>query len=240
MRTLAILGGMVIVLAGCGRTSERGGGTERKDTFTLSGPALTTSIKQGETQTVDVNLHRGKDFNQKVNLTAEAPKGIKVQLDSRVIEPSNKGPAPIRIAVGEDAAVGDQTILLTGTPESGNPTSLEVKVRVKSNETSEKATTFSLSAPQNTSLKHGESETVPLNVKRSKDFNQTIRLKAEAPKGLEVELNDSEISAAEKGDVRLKITATKTATAGDNIIRLVGTPEKGDRAMLEVHVKVKD
>jgi len=58
-----------------------------KDSFTLSTPHLSTSLKQGETQTVVVGIKRDKSFDQAVALTfGNMPTGVTLKPDAPVIK----------------------------------------------------------------------------------------------------------------------------------------------------------
>lgn len=110
-------------------TNLTGGG---KDTFSLKGPATATTIKQGDKQTLEVSLDRGKEFKEAIKLSADAPKGITADLGKKTIEASD--PAELKVtltvSVDKDAAVGEHVIHVKGTPDKGSPTSVDVKVKV--------------------------------------------------------------------------------------------------------------
>jgi hypothetical protein len=110
--------------------SSPGGGTGKDDTFTLA-PAGTATLKQGESQTVKIAVQRGAEFKQVVKLTAgKPPQGVKVDFTPAEVKVGDKE-AEMKITAEKDAALGEQTVTVTGTPESGKPTSVPVKVKVE-------------------------------------------------------------------------------------------------------------
>jgi hypothetical protein len=127
---VGLVGALLTVALGC-NTSDRGGGAEARTSFKLSAPALPTSIKQGDRETVKLNVDRGKDFKQDVQLRATAPKGISVDLakkDVKAAEPSDVG---VTITVDKDAPLGEHVVTVTGTPKDGSPATVDFKVVVK-------------------------------------------------------------------------------------------------------------
>ncbi len=122
---------VIIAAAGCGTSSERGGGTESHNSFTLQGPAMAMSIKQGQMETVNLTVNRGREFKQNVRLTAEAPPGVAADLSNTAIAPNDKGEISVKINIARTTPVGEHTIRIVGQPETGNTTSLNLKIRVQ-------------------------------------------------------------------------------------------------------------
>lgn len=118
----------LMIVIGCNKSEP--GGTPGKE-FKISAPTVPTTIKQGDTQTVSVSLDRDKDFKQDVKLKVEAPAGISAQLGSNEVKASEKGDVSLKIAVDKKAALGDYVIKVTGTPDKGTATSVDVKVKVQ-------------------------------------------------------------------------------------------------------------
>ncbi|QVL34576.1 hypothetical protein KIH39_11910 [Telmatocola sphagniphila] len=108
-------------------------GTGTRETFTIKAPSGTTSIKQGDKQTVKISLDRASNFKQSVKLEATAPKGIKVEPSSITIQASDGAETSVAIEVDRDAALGEQIVKITGTPASGAATSVDVKIKVEEN-----------------------------------------------------------------------------------------------------------
>jgi uncharacterized membrane protein len=121
-------------LIGCNQ-SPPGGKTSKdtpsKSTFKIKAPLTSTTIKQGDKQTVKLTLDRGKDFKEDVTLTVDAPEGLTVELDPKKVKASDGETVTMSVSVAKTAAVGDQTIQVTGKPETGDSTSVDVKVKVE-------------------------------------------------------------------------------------------------------------
>jgi hypothetical protein len=101
-----------------------------KDSFTLSTPSLSTSLKQGETQTVVIGIKRDKSFDQDVALTfGDMPTGVTLQPLSPVIK---QGDAEVRVTLtgADDASLGNFAIKVTGHPAKGADASNELKLTV--------------------------------------------------------------------------------------------------------------
>jgi uncharacterized membrane protein len=110
-------------------TSETAG--DKHATFTIAAPSLATHMKQGETKTVAVSLHRGSSFHDDVTLRAEPAKGLKVDPTETVVKSSDKADdIPIHVTADKDAAIGDHEVRVTGTPAKGAPTSVDIKITV--------------------------------------------------------------------------------------------------------------
>jgi uncharacterized membrane protein len=127
---------IVMILAltpvvGCSLSS-RGGGVAGDEGFKIAGPALDTNVKQGELQTVTVSLQRGEAFKRDVTLEIKASKGIKVDPTSVVLKASDKPDVQLKIEAGKAAALGEYRVYVKGTPETGQPTTMEFKVKVVS------------------------------------------------------------------------------------------------------------
>lgn len=135
MQRLMILGVVVVAaVVGC-NSSDRGGkkddNTKGSETFTLKAPATATTIKQGDKQTVKLTVNRGKNFKENVALSADAPAGLKVDLDPATVKASDGETVTASISAGADAALGEHTITVKATPEKGNATDVGIKVKVE-------------------------------------------------------------------------------------------------------------
>jgi hypothetical protein len=115
-------------LFGC-EASPRGGGLAEEDSFTLVVPK-SLDIRQGAIQTVDVSLVRGDLFKQDVQLTVKSSPGLNVDPSSRVIRASERPNAQIKIAAGENIALGEYRVSVTAAPTAGQPTLAEFRVNV--------------------------------------------------------------------------------------------------------------
>jgi hypothetical protein len=102
----------------------------KKDSFTLSAPFWTTSLKQGETRAVTIGISRDKRFDQDVTLKINGlPKGVTAEPASVVINPGEKE-AKFSLKATDDAALGDFAITMTGHPAKGADSSHEFKFTV--------------------------------------------------------------------------------------------------------------
>ena len=131
--------GMTLII-GCGQSSEPGGpGAGGKkpvvgqadNTFKLTAPMTETSIKQGETQTVTIDISRGTNFSQDVQLSVEnPPKGLTITPASTTLKAGDKD-AKVSIEAAKDAALGHHQVTVWGTPKEGAKTSVVLKIEVK-------------------------------------------------------------------------------------------------------------
>ncbi len=128
LAVFAMMATVAVALVGC--ASPRGGGMSGGEGFAIVTPPLTTHVKQGETKEITVSLSRGEYFKRDVTLDIKASEGISVTPHEATIKASEKTDVHLRIAVPKNAAMGEYKIFLTGTPETGQPTSTEVKVKV--------------------------------------------------------------------------------------------------------------
>jgi uncharacterized membrane protein len=124
---------MTLVLAtvsGCQSSSPKGGSVLKGEGFRIAVPTLDTKLKQGEVQSVAVSLERGDYFKQDVKLQIEASKGISVEPTSVVVKAGDKADVQLMITAPKDAALGEYKVSVTGTPTTGESTSVEFKVKV--------------------------------------------------------------------------------------------------------------
>ena len=116
-------------LLGCAM-SPRGGSAAKGEGFRISVPTFSTEVKQGELQTVVVSLSRDASFMQDVKLQIKAAKGISIEPTSVTIKASDKPDVQLQITAAKDAALGEYPVLVTGTPKTGEPTSVGFTVTV--------------------------------------------------------------------------------------------------------------
>jgi uncharacterized membrane protein len=139
-----VLGSALALCLGCNE-SEPGGpgatkpnntnqvtGAPRNETFRISAPATTTTLKQGEQKEVSVTIDRSSDFKQDVTMTFKGDSGVNVTPATTTVPASNKD-NKVKMTVSADPAapIGEATIHVTGKPDSGNATSVDFKVDVK-------------------------------------------------------------------------------------------------------------
>jgi len=243
MKTFKLLscGLMIVAFVGCTNRSRPGGAGERSQTFTIDGPALTTSIKAGETQTLHLKLNRGSNFNHDVKLKVDAPPGIDVTPRDTNIKPAEKSDVDIKVAVGSNTTPGEHIIHVVGTPDNGAATTLDLKVKVidatGKTDTRSDNTKLQLHGPTAaTTIKQGETKTVKISIDREPKYLVPVKVHTDAPKGLRAEMTADTLKASDGSDLELRITADKNATVGEHTIHVTG---KGDAATVTpVDVKV--
>jgi uncharacterized membrane protein len=116
-------------VVGCS-LSNRGGGVSTDEGFRIAVPAVDTEVKQGEIQTVTVSLHRGESFKRDVKLQIKASKGISVEPTHVRVKAGDNPDVQLRIAAAKDAALGEYRVYVEGTLATGEPTSVDFKVKV--------------------------------------------------------------------------------------------------------------
>jgi uncharacterized membrane protein len=120
----------LIVVLGC--ESPRGGSMSGGEGFKIGTPTFTTKVKQGETESVTISLHRGEYFKRDVTLEISASKGISVEPTQALVKGNEKPDVHLRVTAAKDADLGEYKIYVKGTPESGEATSTEITVKVVS------------------------------------------------------------------------------------------------------------
>lgn len=236
MRTLcASLSALLLaVVPGCGNR-DTGGGSNRNAQFVLRAPQQAASLKQGESQNINLTLERGKEFNQSVKLEANAPTGVDADLSTKTLKPGDPAEVNLQVKAGKNAPTGEQTVRVIATPDTGNAASVDVKIKV--NEAA--GARFNVSAPSGAkNVKAGTAHTINLSINREKEFNQTIKLSVEAPKDIKVEVSPTVIRPSDKEEFNLKVDVAREATPGERIIRVIATPEGGSPNAGEVRLDV--
>ena len=135
MRAWLLSAAALVAFVGCNKSPE-GGTPNTKSSFKLSLPTSTPmkDIKQGDTATLDASIDRGSEFKKDVKLSVAKPDKIEVKLNKDMVKASEDTKFTITVAPAKDAALGEHTIKITGTPDGGGePTSGEFKVKVIEN-----------------------------------------------------------------------------------------------------------
>lgn len=102
----------------------------KKDSFTLSTPLWTTSLKQGETKAVSISINRDKQFDQDVTLTFDAlPKGVTVE-PARAVIKNGETEAKFALKATDEASLGDFDVRATGHPTKGADVTHDFKFTV--------------------------------------------------------------------------------------------------------------
>ncbi len=128
---IAILTALVLTMAlGCQSSSPRGGGTAPDEGFKVVVPSSAPELKQGEVRTVTVTLQRGEYFKRDVKLEIKPSKGINVEPTNVLVKASEKPDVQVRITAAKNAALGEYRVYVKGTPETGEPTSVDFIVKV--------------------------------------------------------------------------------------------------------------
>jgi uncharacterized membrane protein len=201
------------------------------DTFNLSLPTLSTSLKQGTTKETAIAINRAKNFDQDITLKfADLPEGVTLDPASPVIKHGDTE-VKITLKAGDEAPVGDFKVTVTGHPTKGDDSSNELKITVTHKDT------FTLSMPS-TTLKQGEMKAVSISIKRDKDFDQDVALKfGDMPNGVTL---DPASPVIKKGEAEAKLTLKSSADAslGDFGVKVTGHPTKGADASNELKLTV--
>jgi uncharacterized membrane protein len=102
----------------------------KKETFTVSVPTYSTSVKQGETKAVAISIKREKNFDEDVTLKfADLPKGVTLDPASPVIKHGDTE-AKLMLKSENDASLGDFAIKVTGHPTKGADASSDFNITV--------------------------------------------------------------------------------------------------------------
>jgi len=120
----------LVTVSGCHTNSPRGGGMTKDVGFKVAVPNRDTDVKQGEVRAVTVSLQRGKSFKQDVKLQVRASKGISVEPTSVTVKAGDKPDVQLQIAAAKDAALSEYPVVVRGTPETGEQTSVGFTVKV--------------------------------------------------------------------------------------------------------------
>ena len=130
MKTTIMIAMTLALTAVFGCQSPRGGGMSGGEGFKISTPTFDTKIKQGETQSVVISLHRGESFKRDVTLEIRPSKGISVEPTDVLVRGSDNPDVQLQITAAQDANLGEYRVYIKGTPETGEATSTEFKVKV--------------------------------------------------------------------------------------------------------------
>ena len=244
---------LVLAAVSIGKDSPKGGSVGKGEGFKIDVPSK-TKLKQGETQTVNIKLQRGKSFKQDVTLQIEAAEGISVDPAKVVVKAGDEPDVKLTITVSKDAALGEYKVSVTGTPTTGEPTSVEFKVKVIAPEAGYtmksdsdkggsvgKGEGFKIAVPAfDTKIKQGEIQSVTISLKRGESFQQdvTLEIKLFKGKGLTFEPAKFVVKASDEPNVQLMITALKDADLGEYKVYVTGTPTTGEPTSTEFNVKV--
>ena len=255
-KAIAITIVLTLVLAAVskGADSPKGGSVAKGEGFKIAVPTFDTKVKQGETQTVTIKLQRGESFKQDVKLQIEAAKGISVDPAKVLVKASDKPDVQLMITAPKNTALGEYKVSVTGTPTTGEPTSVEFKVNVIApdagytmrSDSSKGGSTlkgegFKIAVPTfDTKIKQGETQSVTISLERGDSFKQDVTLEIKLSKGEGITFDPAKVTvkASDKPDVQLTITAPKDAAIGGYIVSVTGTPTTGEPTSVKFNVKV--
>jgi len=139
---------LTAVFTGCGQETSGGPGatspsTDRNilgqedNTFSIALGAI--SVRQGESMDVPIDINRGKNFRQDVELKfAGLPQGVSVAPGASSIK-SSETESTVSLMAASNAALGDFTVTVTGHPASGVASATEVKLSVNNADPEKKA-----------------------------------------------------------------------------------------------------
>ncbi len=255
-KVIAIMVVLTLVLAtvSLGTDSPKGGSVVKGEGFKIDVPTLDVKVKQGETQSVTIKLQRDESFKQDVKLVIVAATGISIEPEKVTVKASDKPVVELTITVPKDAALGEYKVSVTGTPTTGEATSVDFTVKVvapdagytlKSDSdkggSTLKGEGFKIAVPTfDTKIKQGETQSVTISLERGESFKQdvTLEIRLFKGKGLTFEPAKVVVNASDKPDVQLMITALKDADLGEYKVSVTGTPTTGEPTSTEFNVKV--
>jgi uncharacterized membrane protein len=247
---------LVLAAVSLATDSPKGGSVVKGGGFNIDVPTFDTKVKQGETQVVTIKIERGESFKQDVKLEIKLSKGEGITFDPAkvTVKASDKPEVQIKITVPKDAALGEYNISVTGTPTTGEPTSVEFKVKVIAPEadyivklespiggSTVKGEGFKIAVPSfDTKIKQGEVQSVTISLKRGDAFKQDVTLEIKLSKGEGITFDPAKVivKAGDKADVQLTITVPKDAALGEYKVSVKGTPTTGEATSVEFNVKV--
>lgn len=103
----------------------------------------------------------------------------------------------------------------------------------------DKSATFTVKGPMlATTLTQGEKKNIALTLDRGTNFKDSVKLAADAPKGLKVDMPKNTVAAGDPADATLVVEAAADAPVGDHVIKVTATPGEGAATSLDVKVKV--
>ena len=253
-KVIAITIVLTLVLAAvssCKRSPE-GGSTRKGEGFKIDVPTFDTKVKPGEIQTVTIKLQRGESFKRDVKLEIEAAKGISIDPAKVLVKAGDKPDVQLTITAPKDAALGEYRVSVRGIPKTGEPTSVEFKVKVVASEadytiksdspkggSTRKGEGFKIAVPTfSTDIKQGQTQNITVLLERGDYFKQDVKLQIKTSTGISVDPTSVVIKASDKPDVQLKIAAAQNAALGEYRVSVTGIPKTGESTSTEFNVKV--
>lgn len=239
-----------------GKNSPKGGSVGKGEGFKIDVPTFDKKVKQGETQTITIKLQRDDSFKQDVNLEIKLSQGEGLTVDPSkiLVEASDIPEVQLQITAAKDAALGEYKISVTGTPKTGEPTSVDFTVKVIAPEAGYamqsdsdkgggalKGEGFKIGVPTfDTKIKQSEVQTITISLERGESFKQDVTLEIKLFKGEGLTFDPAKVTvkANDKPDIQIRISAAKDANLGDYKVFVNGTPTTGESTSTEFNVKV--
>jgi hypothetical protein len=103
------------------------------DTFNLSVPHMSTSLRQGETKSASIGISRGANYEEDVTLSfTNVPKGVTFEPVNPIIKRGDNERS-FMLKAEDNASLGDFVVVVTGHPKTGADASNEFKLTVSKN-----------------------------------------------------------------------------------------------------------
>lgn len=234
------------ILNGCTRDGTQGGpgmtahaldenlaDGQTENTFSLTVPLFSSSLRQGQQVEATVGITRNKNFDEDVSLSfSRLPQGVKVEPTSPMIKRGDTN-AKVTFTASDVALPGGYDVEVTGRPTKGTSSRVDFGLNILAKDS------FTLSLPLlSTSIQQGETITVAIGISRDKSFDKDVMLRyGKAPTGVTIEPAEPIIK---RGGTESPITFTTAddAALGDFAIAVTGYPTKGANASGEFKLTV--
>lgn len=206
---------------GVGTTGDQPTYGQAENTFNLSVPRMSSSVKQGEVMETQIGINRAKNFDQDVTLEfTDLPEGVTIEPTNSKIK-SNENEAKITFKVGDQAPLGDYKIKVAGHPTEGADAQVDFQLTIAAKDS------FTLIMPDASPLKQGTTQTIRIGIEREKSFDKDVAISfGDLPRGVTLEPSDPAIKQGESNaQVELKIA--EDASLGDFTIPVTGHPTAG-------------
>lgn len=191
--------------AGCTRETKTTEGPAGKK-LSVQGPS-DTSVKQGETATISVDITR-TNFNEPIELKfVSLPDGVTIMENDRTIS-KDVTVAKLTLKATPDAApVKDQKVTVSA---SGGGMTQAVDFKVTVNKGADVSKKLTLKSPGDTNINQGETAAISVDINRER-FNDPVELKFTGlPEGVTVMEADRTISK-DASNAKLTLKATPEA-----------------------------
>ena len=96
---------------------------------------------------------------------------------------------------------------------------------------------FSITVPSSVTVKQGEEANMTVNLNRGAFFKRDVQMDLKAT-GISLSPTSILVKASDKPEVKVQVTAAKTAAIGDYRVSVMGTPSTGQPASTVFIVKV--